>query len=64
MGKAEEAKGGGARMSPARDAYPPVQVFTTGGLEWLTRRRVEELRAKGIRYEVIDLETLGWAEQG
>ena len=43
-------------MSPAPDDCPPVRVFNAAGLEWLTRRRVEELRARGIRYEVIELE--------
>ena len=45
-------------MIPTPGDCPPVRVFNAGGLEWLTRRRVKELRARGIRYEVIELEQM------
>ena len=44
-------------MSSLSDSeFPPVTVLTAPGFEWLTRARLKELRARGIRYVVVDLE--------
>ena len=45
------------REFPARED-PPVQVFTSRDFKRLTVVRIAELRRKGIRSQVIDLEKL------
>lgn len=43
-------------MSPAPQVDPPVRVFAARGMERLIAARVAELRAKGIPFEVIELD--------
>jgi hypothetical protein len=37
---------------------PPVMVMTASGFENLTKMRIRDLQAKGIRYVVVDLENV------
>jgi hypothetical protein len=52
-------------MTSASDSeYPPVRVLTVRHLKGLLERRLSELRAKGIPYEVIHLDGEEPADEG
>ncbi len=52
-------------MTSASDIeYPPVRVLTVRHLKGLLERRLSELRAKGIPYEVIHLDGEEPADEG